>query len=216
MPSFRRPPRTLISGLGVAGAVLAAVVMAFAVASGFVAYNLTSVDPLPRSSGALVLDPLRTGAVAAKPLVLRPAPTPAARRRAAANARAARSGVASARVRDTVADGLSPRAGRRASAGAEPQRAGDAERPAAPAQPAPDHLLQPVGDAVGATGQAVGATTDSLANRLDTVTAAVGARTEPAATTVGAVADATTDALRTTVDRSGKVVGRLLGGTSQR
>lgn len=217
MPSFRRPPRTLISGLGVAGAVLAAVVMAFAVASGFVAYNLTSVDPLPRSSGALVLEPLRTGAVAAEPLVLRPAPAPTARRRAAANGGAARSGVASARVRETVADGLSPRAARRSSAGADPQRAGDdASRPAAPAQPAPAHLLQPVHDAVGATGQAVGATTDSLANRLDTVTAAVGAHTEPVATTVGAVADATTKALRTTVDRSGKVVGRLLGGTPQR
>jgi hypothetical protein len=217
MPSFRRPPRTLISGLGVAGGVLAAVVMAFAVASGFVAYSLTSVDPLPRSSGALVLDPLRTGAVAAKPLVLRPAPAVTPRRRAAANAGAARSGVASARVRHTVADGLSPRAGRRTIAGAEPQRAGDdAGRPAAPSQPAPDHPLQPVGGAIGATGQAVGATADSLANRLDTVTAAVGARTEPVATAVGAVADATTEALRTTVDRSGKVVGRLLGGTPQR
>jgi hypothetical protein len=211
MPSFRRPPRTLVSGVGVAGAVLAAVVLAFAVASGFVAYNLTSVDPLPRTSSALVLDSLRTGDAAAKPLVLRRAPGPTAHRGAAAKPGAARSGVASARVHGTVADDLSARPGRRFVADAEPQRAGDdAGRSAAPAQPAPDRLLQPVGDAIGATGQAVGATTDSLAARLDTVTAAAGARTAPVATTVGAVADATTDALRTTVDRSGEAVGRLL------
>jgi hypothetical protein len=68
-----------------------------------------------------------------------------------------------------------------------------------------DRLLQPVGDAVGATGQAVGATTESLARRLDTVAATAGA----------AVAE-TRDVVRTTVDRSGRVVGRLLGGQSQR
>lgn len=210
MPSFRRPPRTLISGLGVAGAVLAAVVVAFAAASGIVAYSLTSVDPLPRADSALVLDPLRTDAPVAKSLVLRPAPT--TRRRAVASAGVARSGVAGARAQRTVDDELSPSAGRRSPAGSVPQPGGggSTDRPAAPAdadaaQPAPDPLLQPVGDAIGATGEAVGATTDSLARRLDTVTA-----------TVGAVTDATADTLRTTADRSGKVVGRLLGTPSQR
>jgi hypothetical protein len=208
MPSFRRPPRTLISGLGVAGAVLAAVVIAFAAVSGIVAYSLTSVDPLPRADSALVLDPLRTNAHVAKPLVLRPAPP--ARRRAVSSVGTARSGVASARAQRTAGDALSPRAGRRALAGAAPQHDGaaPADRPVAPAgaaHAAPDPLLQPVGDAIGATGEAVGATTDSLARRLDTVTA-----------TVGAVTGVTTDTLRTTADRSGKVLGRLLGASPQR
>jgi hypothetical protein len=217
MPSFRRPPRTLISGFGVAGAVLAAVVVAFTVVSGFVAYSLTTVDPLPRSSGALVLDPLRPGAVVAEPLVLRPAP--ATRRRAAAKAGAARSGIAGARAQS---EGRSHLAGHRSGAELPPHGAGSADRPAtpsapaAPAHPAPDRLLKPVGEAVGATGKAVGATTDSLARRLDGVTAAVGARTEPVAATVEAATEATIDALRATADRSGKTVGRLLGAPPQR
>ena len=207
MPSFRRPPRTLISGLGVAAAVLAAVVVAFAVASGIVAYSLTSVDPLPRADGALVLAPLRTNARVATPLVLRPAT--ATRRRAVASAGTARSGVAGARAHETADGGPSPRAGRRSLADAAPQHGGgSADRPAAPApaaQPAPDPLLQPVGDAIGTTGEAVGATTDSLARRLDPVT-----------TTVGAVTDATTHALRMAADRSGTAVGRLLGTSPRR
>jgi hypothetical protein len=206
MPTFRRPPRTLISGFGVAGSVLAAVVVAFAVASSIVAYSITSVDQLPRSSGALVLDPLRTADVAAKPLVLRPA-RPTAHRRASAAAGAGRGAVATVPVQDTVAGELSLHPGRRPVAAEDPQGGGHANRPSPSAQPAPDRLLEPVGDVVGATGDVVGATTDALVK----VTAAVGARTEPVASTVKAVVDATAEALRTAADRSGKVVGRLLG-----
>jgi hypothetical protein len=199
-----------MSGFGVAGSVLAAVVVAFTVASGMVAYSLTSVDPLPRSSGALVLDPLRTSVIAAKPLVLRPARPTAHRRASAAAAR--RAPVATVPVRDTVAGALSLHPGPRSVAADDPQGGGDANRPAPSAQPAPERLLKPVGDAIEATGQAVGATTDSLAK----VTTAVVAHTEPVASAVGAVADASVQALRATVDRSGKVVGRLLGDPSAR
>jgi hypothetical protein len=209
MPPFRRPPRTLISGIGAAASVLAAVVAAFAVASGIVAYSLTSVDPLPRLSGALVLDPVRTGVIAAKPLVLRPT----AHRHAAAPAGARRAAVvASVPVRDIAADDVSLHPGRPSVTPTQPQGGGDAERPAPSAQLAPARLPEPVGDAIDETGHAVGARTDSLA----TVTTAVAAHTEPIAGVVAAVANATMQALRATVDRSGQVVGRLLGDSPPR
>jgi hypothetical protein len=118
MPTFRPPQRTLISGFGAAGSVLAAVVLAFAVTSGIVAYSLSSVDPVPRLSGALVLDPLRTAVIAAKPLVLRPA-RPAARRRASA---AADAGPAAAVA--TVRNGLSLHTGDLPVTASDPQDGG--------------------------------------------------------------------------------------------
>ncbi|MEA2148737.1 MAG: hypothetical protein QOD69_567, partial [Solirubrobacteraceae bacterium] len=56
-----RPQQTVLSGLGVAGAVLAAVVVTFALASGIIAYKITTEAPLVPSTSALVLDPLRAG-----------------------------------------------------------------------------------------------------------------------------------------------------------
>jgi hypothetical protein len=197
---FRRPQDTLISSIGVAGAVLAAVVVTFALVSGFVAFSLTSVDQLPQSSDALVLSPLRTDGVAAKPLVLRRAHAPAVQRRAAP-ATAAAIAPAAAGTRAPAVAALSSQGGRSSAGKPAPQQnADDGAGPSA--HPAPDRRLQPVGDAIGATGQAVGATTESLARRIDAVAA-----------TAGAAVAATRDLLRTTVDRSGRVVGRLLGGT---
>ena len=195
MPSLRRPQQTVLSSVGVAGAVLAAVVVTFALARGRVTDNLTSVDPLARSSGTLVLAPIAAGVTSAKPLVLRRARAAAAKRPAAPAAGAVAVSAATP-GRDIVASG---RHGRGSRATTKPQAAG--ANPAAPAQPAadratPEPLLAPLGDAVGATGQAVGSTTDSLARRLDTVAAAVGG---------------TADVLRTTADGSGRLVGRLLG-----
>jgi hypothetical protein len=204
MPSLRRTQQTILSSVGAAGAVLAAVVVTFALASGIVAYSLTSVDPLPRPSGALVLAPLGPGVTAAKPLVLRRAPAATATRRSAPAAGAAGPASASTRDREAVAGAPPPQGGRGSGGKTGPQDGGDGA--AAPAQPAPDRaapqpLLAPIGDTVGATGQAVAETTDSLARRLDTVAAAVG--------TAG-------DLLRTTADGSGRVVGRLLGDSPRR
>src|SRR3954447_10820420 len=76
MLRVRRPQHTFLSGLGMAGAgpsagaVLAAVVVAFTVASGIIAYSLTSEDPVAgSSSAALVLD-LRAADTGAAPVVL--------------------------------------------------------------------------------------------------------------------------------------------------
>ena len=197
MPSSRRPPRTIASSVGVAGAVLASVVVTFALASSLVAYNLTSVDPVPRPSRPLVLAPVGARVTTAKPLVLRPARATTAQQ-AAAPAAVVRPVAVAKPAGDGAAVALRRR-GTRATP--KPQDAGDTTiAPAKPASdpPAPQPLLSPVGETVGATGQAVGATTDALGRRLDTVTAAAG------------------DALRTTADRSGRVVGRLLGGSPAR
>jgi hypothetical protein len=199
---FRRPQDTLISGIGigVAGAVLAAVVVTFALVSGFVAYSFTSVDPLPRSSDALVLGPLRADTTAAEPLVLRRA---VQRRSVPATGTAA---PANRRTGEPALAALSPQGGAGAGAKTEPepeQHAGDVAAP--PAHPAPDRLLQPVGGAIGATGEALHATTESLARPIDAVTVAA-----------AAAGGETRDVLRTTVDRSGTVVGRLLGDSPPR
>ena len=115
-------------------------------------------------------------------------------------------------MRDVAAGDVSLRPGRSSVTPTQPQGGGDGERPAPSAQPAPARPLAPVGDAIGETGHAVGATTESLG----TITTAVAAHTEPIAGAVAAVANATMQALRATADRSGKVVGRLLGSSPPR
>jgi hypothetical protein len=201
MPSLRRPQQTLLSSIGVAGAVLAAVVATFALASGIVAYSLTSVDPLPRPSGTLVLAPIRAGVTTAKPLVLRRAPAATTQRPSAPAAGPVARVSAAKPDRAALA---SARHGHGSRATTKPPAAGDgAAAPAQPSsdRPAPQPLLAPVGDAVGATGQAVSATTDSLVRRLDPVAAAIGTAA---------------DVLRSTADGSGRAVGRLLGDSPAR
>jgi hypothetical protein len=205
---FPRPRNTLISGVGVAGAVLAAVVATFALVSGIVAYNVTSVDQLPRSSDALVLGALRADSESATPLVLGRPHAPATQRRPAPAAPDARPALARAGTRAPAVTALSPPGERASDPKSEPQQhAGDGDGGGAPpsVQPAPDRPLEPVGDAIGATGEAVGATTESLTRRIDTV-----------AVTAGAAVAATRDVLRTTADRTGRAVGGLLGGSPPR
>jgi hypothetical protein len=205
---FRRPRNTLISGIGVAGAVLAAVIATFALVSGIVAYDLTSVDQLPRSSDALVLGALRADSRSAKPLVLGRTHAPAAQRGPAPAGPAAAPALARAGSRAPAVTALSPQGERGSDPETEPQQhAGDGGSGGAPpsVHRAPDRPLEPVGDAIGATGEAVGATTESLARRIDAV-----------AVTAGAAVAATRDVVRTTVDRTGRVVGRLLGGSPPR
>ena len=187
MPRLRLQ-RSVLSGLGVAGAVLAAVVVTFALASGIIAYSLTSPEPLVASSTVLVLDPLRTTDRGATPLVLRRAPASgASARTAAAPAQANRGGAAGT---------LSPARGRvSVSAGAGPQDSGGgaSTAPSVTAQPTPGIQRKPVGAALEDTTDAVGATTDSLTRRLD------------------ATGDATRELVRTAADRTAAALARLLG-----
>lgn len=198
MQPLSRPQQTVLSGLGVAGAVLAAVVVTFAVASGIVAYSLTSADPIAAPATELVLNPLRPGQTATAPLVLRTA-APAPRRRssdraaattAAADRRAAHGSLTTQDGGREVADDPHGH-----STGAEP---GDQTSSRPPARE-----LAPVNDAVGATGDAVDATTGPLARRLRATVEQLGTRTERTVTE-------TRDVLENAAGNSGRAVGRLL------
>jgi hypothetical protein len=192
----------MVSGLGVAGAVLAAVVVTFTLASGIVAYSLTSSDPLTPSSNTLVLES-RAGKLAAKPLVLH---------RATAAATAARNG--SSPFAAAAAGGAGPGVARgsltadRGRGGSNPGPNGpgdDASTPGTAGQPGPvSPPRKPVGAKLGTTTQRVGATTDSLARRLRAVTAELATQTQP-------LADGTRDAVRNTVGTTTGTLARLLG-----
>jgi hypothetical protein len=179
-----RPQQSLLSGLGVAGAVLAAVVVTFALASGIIAYSLTSEEPLVASSTALVLDPLRTSDRTETPLVLR-------RARAASTGVSAR--AASAPDRGGAAGSLSPARGRMSVSGGD-AAAGASAGPTATAEPTPAILpRKPVGQALHDTTHAVTATTDTLARRLD------------------ASGDATRQLVHAAAERTAAALARLLG-----
>jgi hypothetical protein len=180
----------MLSGLGVAGAVLAAIVVTFTLASGIVAYSLTSDDPLTPASGALVLDSLalRSGELAGRPIVLRSADATASARRSSSAVAAVAGGSGGHGVAhgsltaDPVRGGAGPGDGDDAGTdgGAEPVPVSAPPR-------------RPGATALQDTTQAVGATTDSLARRLKV-----------------AAAD-TRDALRSTVGATTGTLARLLG-----
>ncbi len=199
MPLLRRPQHSLLSGLGVAGAVLAAVVVTFTLASGIVAYNLTSADPIVTSSHAIVLDPLRAADGVAAPLVLRGAGD--------AGARTGSSGaVAGGSPRDANATAGGQVKGSLSSTGAEGAgvRAGDSAD-AAGAQPTPGAARRPVvGKALDDTSQAVGVTADSLARRLEVVTGTLGSHAEQLGVNAGT-------ALREVVGTGTGALAHLLG-----
>lgn len=192
MPHLRSQ-QSVLSGLGVAGAVLAAVVVTFALASGIIAYSLTSAEPLAASSSALVLDPLRVGERAAAPLVLRRAP-------ASADGVSARAAAAPPAPNGGAAGSLSPATGGvTPTAGPPDAGSGATGAPSATAQPTPGVLpRRPVGEALEDTTQAVAATTDSLTLRLD------------------ATGDATRELVHTAADRTAAALARLLGIQPQR
>jgi hypothetical protein len=191
----------MISGLGVAGAVLAAVVLTFTVASGIVAYSLTSEDPLVTTHGdTLVLDPLRSD-VPAPPLVLR--------RVAAATPGHARSTYAPQRTRDATlrgaADGAlsSTRGGGRSALGSQ-AGTGGTSMPVPAAAQIGHGPRKPVGQALGDTTHAVGAKTGSLGRQIEATTIKLQTRTE-------AVAQDAALALGSAVGRTGTAVQRALG-----
>jgi hypothetical protein len=190
---LRRPQQTVLSGLGVAGAVLAAVVVTFTVASGLVAYSLTSDDPLAASSDALVLDQSRTAIAAARPLVLQATESRAARGRSSATAVAVAGAAANARG---AAGSLSATHGGGRAGAADTVDSTQATATGPGGQPAPpgEASRTPVGGALDDTTQAVGATTASLARRLEDVTATIETHTQP-------IVDLTRAALSATLAR---------------
>jgi hypothetical protein len=209
---FRRPQQTLLPGLGVAAAVVAAVIATSALASGIIVYSLSSEDPPARPSAALVLDPVRPDVSAAKPLVRRGAREPVTSRRSRATPAAAPAVAGSGRRDSAVEGSLSPQ-GITPGSDPGPRRGGDGS--AAPEQTvpsAPDDKLAPDG-APDATIPVVHAATDPLARGLRATVGALGAHTEAIARTVVAALDDTGDGLRNV---AGGAVARLLGGSPAR
>jgi len=192
---FRRPQQTLFPGLGVAGTVVAAVIATSALASGIVAYSLSSKDPLARPSAALVLDPVRPDTIAETPPVRRGAREPAtsrrSRRAAVVAAGADRQGaVGSLPFPQGVAPGSDP----------GPQHGGDGVAgPERTAQPVPDRAPEPVHRRTG-----------SLAGGLRATAGVLGTDTEAIASTVVVALDDTGDALRNVAGGAGTAVARLL------
>ncbi len=201
MPPLRRPAQSTVSGLGVAGAVLAAVVVTFATASGFVAYSLTSEDPIAPQSAELVLDSGSPARLDSTPLVLRAAATDRTRRAAAAGARAVAATTSVARAGRGSVDGS-----RTSDAGSGPATGGQDDGAAATTNTpgaTPGRVLEPVDGALGATTDAVDATTSSLTRGLRT--AAQRLRTD----TKRAVAD-TGDVLQNVAGGPGQALSRRL------
>lgn len=198
MPLTHRLQQTMLSGLGVAGSVLAAVLVTFTIVSGIVAYRWTSAETSSPATGALVLDPLRVDARSDGPLVL-------ARPAGARTSRSSGSRPAGARATGASATVAGSGRGR-----AEPSRApkgtgagSDGAQDAAPATAgpaAPRPSRGPVADAIDGTSQAVSATTGSLSRRLDAV--ATGLQTTAAQTRA---------AVREAVSRTNSLLAHLRG-----
>ncbi|HUR85397.1 MAG TPA: hypothetical protein VMY78_08625 [Solirubrobacteraceae bacterium] len=204
MPPLRRPAQSTVSGLGVAGAVLAAVVVTFAAASGFVAYSLTSEDPIAPQSAELVLDTGSLARMDSTPLVLRAAATDRTRRPAAAGTRAVAASTSVARAgRGTVDGSRTSGAGTGRGPGAGGQDDGGSATTNTPGA-TPARVLEPVSDALGATTGAVDATTSSLTRRLR-------AAAERLRTDTGRAVGDTGDILQNVADGPGQALSHLLG-----
>ncbi|MEA2183798.1 MAG: hypothetical protein QOF69_2983 [Solirubrobacteraceae bacterium] len=197
-----RPQRTLLPGLGVAGAVLAAVILAFMSTGAIVAFNLLSSDPQAGRSTPIVL----TG-----PASSSPTRTPLARSRA--SVAAAKRAV---RATPIAAAATAPPPVPRQIAVAEIIREErtavlppPAVQPPAPPQVAPPPAaprpgpLAPVGDVVVQT-------TTGLANTLRSVTTGVGDTVAPVSSPLGEVVAEAGELLGDTVDATGNVLGDLL------
>jgi len=157
-----RPQQTMLSGLGVAGAVLAAVVVTYALASGIISYSLTAEEPLVPSSAALVLGPASATRLPRGPLVL-PRSARAARARSAARA----AGTAAAGRSGGASGSLSASRGGRVLGIQTPGGTQGSSTGGNPTtQPVAGIGSRPVGEALGDTTQAVGATTGSLGRGL--------------------------------------------------
>jgi hypothetical protein len=200
------PQRTLLPGLGVASAVLAAVILAFASTGAFVAFDLLSDDPQAGPSEPIVLAGPPAPAPAMTPLTASRAPAaprarvaPAARPAAGAIvAPPAQAPAAVAEITEVEPVTLPTPAARRPPAPPPPLK----EAPA-PSRPRSGPLA-PVGDIVVDATTAVASTLRSTTNGVADTIAAI---SPPLAEVVVAVGERLGD----TVDGTGTLLARLLG-----
>jgi hypothetical protein len=208
---YRRPQRTLVSGIGVASAVLAGVLMASAVAAGLIGLRFARSDPpSPPSAAVLVFDEPEPAPRAPARRTLRAAP---------AHAPAATVGSlekAPGSVVDEPVDRTAPPPAPPALAppamppppaappSAVPPPAAPPAPPAPPATTRRASVLEPVGAGVDRT-------TDRIASTLRTLTRDLGSVLVPVSPQVGALLTRTGGALGDVVEATGDVVGRVLG-----
>jgi hypothetical protein len=197
-----RPKRTLLPGLGVAGAVLSAVILAFMSTGAIVAFNLFSSGPQAGRSTPIVL----TG-----PASSAPARTPLARSRpsVAATKRVVRAAP--------ITPATAPPPVRRQIAVAQIIREERTALPPPPAPPPPPPPQQvappppaPRPGPLAPVGDVVVQTTTGLANTLRSVTTGLGDTVAPVSPPLGEVVVAVGELVGDTVDATGNLLGDLL------
>lgn len=211
MPSSSLPHwPLLLSGLGVAGSLLAAVVAAFALASAIVAFGVWPADPPSVGLSPLTVDPMqlaqRPGRIDARLVLAGPDPAPAA---AGAGVSAAGSGSVTAAQRRRAQQVV-----RGDSAAYAPGRPRTDDIAASPDDGPPTPVPRgPEGGALERLGGAVDGTTRTLARTLRSATGDLGTGIAPLSPALGATVAKTGEALATTVEGLGAAVAALLGHT---
>jgi hypothetical protein len=197
------PQRTLFPGLGVAGAVLAAVILAFMSTGAIVAFNLLSSDPQGDPSAPIVL----TGPASSAPMRTpraHPRPPVAPRKPVAPAASSVSTATAPAPVQRRIPTAHfireePPAPPKTPEPPPPPPQQAPASAPAAP-RPAP---LAPVGDVVVQA-------TSGVANTLRSATTDLGNAVVPLSPPVGEAVAAVGQLVGDTVDATGNLVGGLL------
>jgi hypothetical protein len=199
----RRPPRTLVSGLGVATAVLAGVLLAVTFASGLIGLRGPGAEPRARPQAAVAIEGSRAPA-RVRPAARRSRATSEALVSATRTTAAQRDAVrraATARPKDKVAPAPPPPAAETSTPPPPPAGAASPPRAAPPRARAP---LEPLGNGVDRSTDDVAATLRELTSRLGEGVAAV-------IPPLGGVVARTGDALGDIVAATGDGLSRLLG-----
>lgn len=201
----RRPPRTLVSGLGVAAAVLAGVLIAVSFASGLIGLRAPGAEPRAGAQAAVVIEGSRAAA-RVRPAARRSQATTRARAsatqaRSKASQRDAVRRVATAAPKDRVAPAPPPPAAAVSTPPPPPASAASPSRAAPPRARAP---LEPLGNGVDRT-------TDDVAATLRELTSGLGEGAAAVSPPLGGVVARTGDALGDVVAATGDALARLLG-----
>lgn len=203
---FRRPSRTLLPGLGVASAVLAGVVVAFAVAAQLIGLELPARERADERADAVRIEDRR------EPVRITTA------RRPAPNARPSASGAATAAPRPrrrAVSQTTGIAQGEPESGPPQPPApppAAAAQEPQTPPPPPPPPATRPRAP-LEPLGNTVDKATDDLSDTLRGLTEGLGEGVAPLSPELGQVLEDTGGAVGGIVEGTGNVLGQALGST---
>ncbi|MDX6721281.1 MAG: hypothetical protein QOJ63_3535 [Solirubrobacteraceae bacterium] len=204
---YRRPQRTLLSGIGVASAVLAGVLIAYAVAVGMIGYRFAPGEPpIPPPVAMRTLDRPEPAPRLQPRRAREPAPAPAP------TAPTVRSFVA-APVLVAVAPTSHSRVQPRPTPPPPSPRPPSPRppRPPAPPAPAPPAATARRASALAPLGAGVDRTTERLAVTLRTLTSDLGEAVKLVSPQISAVVVQTGGALGDVVAATGELVRKVLG-----